>query len=101
DQGGARDKGAGTTPVRPRISCNGLAPGTYWYRVWEWGGGAPALDNFRLCLEAGAPIGVTSDRCPDDVNIGITCGQPNTDVNETYVLHSNAGTEGNASNTVV
>lgn len=101
DPGGARDKGAGTTPVRPRISCNGLAPGTYWYRVWEWGGGAPALDNFRLCIEAGAPIGVTSDRCPDNPNIGITCGQPNTDVNETYALHSNAGTEGNASNTVV
>lgn len=97
--GGARDKGAGTTPVHCRIDCGNLPFGTYYYRVWEWGGGAPTNGNFSLCIESGIPIGVTTDRCPDTATVALTCGLPNTNVQEFYPRMSNAGTEGNSENT--
>lgn len=97
--GGTRDVGYGTTPIHARIDCSNLPNGTYYYRIWDWGGGIPLASTVGLCIESATPIGVTSDPCPGGPTIGLTCGQPNTDVNETYPKLSNAGTTGNANNT--
>lgn len=97
--GGTRDKGFGTTPLHARIDCSNLPFGTYYYRIWDWGGGATVATTVGLCIEASAPIGVTVDGCPPGPTIALTCGQPNTNVNETYPKLSNAGTTGNANNT--
>ena len=53
-----------------------------------------------MCIESGIPIGVSRDLCPGlEPTIGITCGEPNTDVSETYEILSNSGCSGNANNT--
>lgn len=97
--GGPRDKGNGTTPIHSRIDCSNLPAGTYYYRVWEWGGGAPTNGTFSICIEYGLPVGVTSDGCPPPPTIGKTCGIPNTNVLETYPKLANVGCTGNANNT--
>lgn len=97
--GGPRDMGEGTTPFTARINCNTLPHGTYWYRTWEYGGGPAVGSSFNLCIESGIPVGITEDSCPDRATIGLTCGIPNTDVNEFHPNLSNAGTIGNANNT--
>ncbi|MDF2436084.1 MAG: hypothetical protein K0Q95_460, partial [Bacteroidota bacterium] len=100
--GGALDVGVCTTPLHPRINVATLPPGTYYYRVWEWGGGAPTNGTFNLCVESATPTGVTSDACPTAATIGLGCGTtPNVNVNETYTNLSNAGCLGNACNTAL
>ena len=97
--GGARDVGAGTTPSQCRIDCSGLPPGTYFYRVWQYSTAPQALGPYSLCIETSSVVGVTSDLCPGQPTIALTCGVPNTNVNETYPNLSNAACIGNANNT--
>jgi gliding motility-associated-like protein len=100
--GGSLDVGVCTTPIHPRLNASTLAPGTYYYRVWEWGGGTPSNGIINLCVETSSPVGITSDACPTAPNMGFGCGTAaNVNINETYTNLSNAGCLGNACNTAL
>jgi len=96
--GGPLDMSNCTTPLHSRIDVSSFPPGTYYYRVWEWNGGAPPAETFRICVEDATSDGVTSDPCPAGPTIAITPCQ-NTSITETYLNLSNAGMTGNACNT--
>lgn len=97
--GGARDM-AGCTLPRPRISVGGLAPGTYYYRVWEQLGDTPD-GSVNICAESGTPIAPGEDKCPNTSppnppTFEFGCGTlPNWNVDETFTGLSNAGCFGN------
>ena len=98
DNGGPRDKSVCTTPYVPRINISGLAPGIYYYRVWNYYANAETIE-IGLCAESSVPVGVTVDPCPSTPTVALTCGAPNININETHFNLSNAGTMGNACNT--
>jgi hypothetical protein len=103
--GGARDEAVCSTPVHPRLDISGLAPGTYYIRVWDFGG-FNGLGSFALCSESIDPRPNSSDICTASPNIGYTGTSRNVNVNTTYTGLSNAGSHGNGyaaqgSNTLV
>lgn len=100
NEGGVLDMAYCSTPDHPRVNISGLAPGTYYLRIWEYGGGAPPNGMINLCVENASPVGITVDQCPPGPTMGTACGSaPNVNINETYTNLSNAGTIGNACNT--
>lgn len=98
DKGGARDQSLCTTPVHPRLAINGLANGTYYIRVWNFGGGNSPEGFFNLCIESIAPRPNSVDTC-SIANVGYLGPDFNTNVNTTYTNLSNAGAHGNACQT--
>lgn len=94
--GGPRDVSKCSTPIVPRIDASNLPDGTYYLRIWDYTGATPD-GSINLCAESSTPIGITSDRCPDEAKLGDSCGtMPNWNVNKTYKNLSNAGCLGNA-----
>ncbi len=97
---GARNKAICTTPVRPRLDISGLAFGTYYFRVWDWGGGAPDAGSLVICAESVNTNPPTEDKCPTTNTIGCADGPPaNAEFDSTYINLSNAGMTGNSCNT--
>ncbi len=97
---GIRNKAICTTPVRPRIDISGLPNGTYYFRIWDWGGGAPDFGGFVICAESAITNPPTQDKCPNSNTIGCEDGPPaNAEFDSTYLNLSNAGMTGNACNT--
>jgi hypothetical protein len=101
DMGGVRDQSLCTTPIHPRIDVSGLAPGTYYIRVWEFNGlNPPGQGMFNLCAESIAPRPNTVDTC-STTNIGYMGTDFNASISTTYSGLSNAGMHGNACQTAV
>jgi len=98
EHGDIRDKSLCSTPIHPRLDISNLANGTYYIRVWDFGGLEPPEGIFNLCVESIAPRTFSSDTC-SAANIGYTGPLFNQDVNTTYSNLSNAGAHGNSCNT--
>lgn len=95
--GASRDEAVCSTPIHPRLDISGLVPGTYYVRVFDFGGfNPPGTGTFALCSESIAPRSNSSDICPPAPNTGYTGPAFNVDVNTTYTGMSNAGAHGNA-----
>ncbi|MCE3297286.1 MAG: hypothetical protein K0R65_3000 [Crocinitomicaceae bacterium] len=100
-QGSTRDMGVCTTPLHPRIDISSLAPGTYYFRVWETFGGAPTDGIINLCAEHAVPAGITSDPCPTQNTVGCDGLIANSNVSASYSNLANNACLGNACNTAV
>lgn len=100
DSGGANDEGPCSTPLRPRIDISALPAGTYYYRVWEYGGLNPPTDGiFNLCAEYGIPSSPSTDGCPGASSVGCIEASANQDLIVTYPNTGNNASHGNACNT--
>src|SRR5688500_13300461 len=97
---GSRNMAVCTTPTRPRIDISGLANGTYYFRVWDWGGGTPDQGRLVICAESAVTNPPTEDKCPTTNTIGCADSPPaNATFDSTYTNLSNAGMTGNSCNT--
>lgn len=94
--GGARDMGLCTTPIHPRIDVSGLAPGEYYFRVYEGFGGEPTNGQFNLCAESAIATSGTDDRC-SGVPLNDPCvGENPLDIHISLPNSGNNGMLGNA-----
>ncbi len=100
ESGGTNDEGPCSTPLHPRIDISSLAPGTYYLRVWEFGGYTPVSEGtFNLCAEYGLPSAPATDGCPGISTVACAEASANQNVVVTYYNTGNNASHGNACNT--